>query len=101
MKATIDGITYEGTPEEISAMMLIQASQKHNKPFKQPEGMIADWLVRYPNYQLPYDATKTVAKTGCSNKVCYCDGSCNKPQSLTGTQKFINYLDSVYDANNT
>lgn len=40
MKATIDGITYEGTPEEISAMMIIQASQRHSKPFKQPlQGM--------------------------------------------------------------
>lgn len=60
MKATINGIEVEGTPEEIHTLMEMQKQHP----------LVTEWL-------------DTPIRKRCMNNVCYCDGSCLKEEATT------------------
>ena len=76
MKATINGITVEGTPEEVHAFMQIQQqSEKTVNPYARPT---YDW------YRSPTNSNK------CPNgdKACNCTGECRGITDQTDAGKF-------------
>lgn len=77
MKATIAGVTYEGTPDEIAAIV-DRMTPKEGSPYSPYKNYNDNgwWKINSPPELL--GKTIAVTKIGCSNKQCYCTGACTR-----------------------
>lgn len=74
MRATINGITLEGTPEEIAEYTSIQAKQQMTKPIYDQVPNASWWL----NIKPVITSGETNSKKSCPSmgQPCYCTGAC-------------------------
>ena len=76
MKAKINGLEVEGTPEEVFAFVkIMDDARRDGVNIKPPLGKMPEWLKK-DVYIGGGSVTWQPDTKSCSNQLCYCTGAC-------------------------
>lgn len=79
MKATINGIAVEGTPQEITSYIKLMDDLRRSGTYiKPPLGNVPEWIQKQLNSPAFIDGYKVNSQSKCPNQggACYCTGVC-------------------------